>query len=200
MSNNQSVTADIWINEKQSLTKFFKEVLEMDIDTNIDIPEAPEDFVGLLYIPQIKGDVAIKAYKKFFGENSVYDNNYSKNIDAMIKQQQSRPDTPYFIRHRNGLEPDKIHLSKSYNDFCESGNNYMIPLEGILFALYYRWTTGDMIDVKGITIFHALDTDGCVLIMYRNDASQFGLDWGVYVSRYSNRGPRQVYLKESLPK
>lgn len=130
---------DIWHDSKESNKKFFKEVFGLDIDTSIPVPDAPEDFTGLLYIPQIKGDIAVKAYKKLFGEDSVYDNDYSKNIDEMIKSQQDRPNTPYFIRHRNGLEPDKEHLNKSYDDFCDDSNNYMVPLEGILFALYYRW-------------------------------------------------------------
>lgn len=167
----------------------------MDINTSIDVPDAPEDLTGLLYIPQIKGDIAVKAYKKHFGEKSVYDNDYSKKIDEMIKYQQARPNTPYFIRHRNGLEPDKEHLNKSYNDFCNDGNRYMVPLEGILFALYYRWQTGNMIDVKGVTRFHALDADRGVLHMFRDLVGRFQLGWRSRDFRLSCLGTRQVYLK-----
>lgn len=201
MSKKQSATADIWLNQKQSLTKFFKEVLEMDIDISIDIPKAPKSFVGLLYIPQIKCEIAIKAYKKLFGENSVddADNECTRNVDEMIGSQQARPNAPYFIRHRNGDEPDKIHLEKFSFDFCEDGNQYMIPLEGILFALYYRWTTNNSIDKLGVTILYAQASAGWDFEMGIYD-DQFGLNGYSRDGRYNNSGPRQVYFKDSLPK
>ncbi len=179
----------VHINSNQ---KFYKEVFGLDIDITLSVPLSPVDFVGLLYIPQMKGDLAVKAYRKIFGDTSVYDNDYSKNIDTMIKEQQTRPDGPYWIRHRNSIEPDAEHRNKSYNDFHKDGNNYMVPLEGILFALYYRWQTGQMIDVVGVTRFHALDTDGGVLGMIRNGDSQFRLVWHGRDSRFSDYGPRQV--------
>jgi hypothetical protein len=181
-----------WQEHLDSNQKFYKEIFGLDIDMTLALPEAPEDFVGLLYIPQMGGDLAVKAYKKLFGDNSVYDSDYSKNIDAVIKEQQDRPIAPYWIRHRNGVEPDSEHHNKSYDDFHKDGNKYMVPLEGILFALYYRWQTKYMIDVIGITRFHALDSDGHVLRMRGDDVSQFYLDWYSRGIRRVDSGPRQV--------
>lgn len=183
---------DMWASARDSNTLFYKEVFGIDVDCSIAIPTAPEDFTGPLFIPKMKGDTAVKAYEKLFGEDSMYQNDYSKNVDACIKSQQARPDAPYFIRHRDGVEPDKIHLNKSYNDFCKDGNSYMVPLEGILFALYYRWSTGNMIDVKGVTRFHALASDVGVLDMHRGGDGRFLLDWDFRVNRNFDRGPRQV--------
>lgn len=122
----------------------------------------------------------------------MYNNDYSKDIDACTKTKQFRPDGNYCITHVGTVEPDKKHLNKSYDDFCSDGNKYMIPIEGIIFALRYRFETNNMLDVKGVTRFHALDSDDCVLCMGRGGDGRFCLDWLDRDNRNAVRGPRQV--------
>ena len=186
--------ANPWFPQMEKIAHFRKEVFgkETNWDT-VTLPVYSEEFNTLEYIdPSISGKELVSAYKHLFKDESVYGNDYSKDIDAKTKEQQERPVSPYCIAHRGGIECDEIHRNKSYDDFCNDGNQYMVPREGITFALRYRFETKNMIDVKGITRFHALDSDGIVLCMNRDGDGQFYLDWYNRDGRYSDRGPRQV--------
>lgn len=188
------VTIDPWSAQKAKLVRFYKEIFGKDISfEGIKMPEYTKELSVLGFMDRsINGKMMIQAYKRLFENGSVYDNGYSKDIDKMIKEQQSRPEGNYAFSHAGGIEPDKLHLNKSYDDFHNDGNNYMVPLEGIMFALQYHFETGNMLDVKGVTRFHALDADGRVLSMYRDDVGQFHLDWFSRGNRHSDFGPRQV--------
>ena len=62
----------------------------------------------------------------------------------MIRKQQMRPSGNYAFAHVGGIEPEGIHLNKSYNTFCNDGNNHMIPIEGVMYALQYRFENHDI--------------------------------------------------------
>lgn len=189
-----------WVEQQENIQIFYNKVYEIlgmpvqEIDWNsVNIPDYSEEFSTLDYIDrQITGKQWIKVYKTLFGDDSVYNNDYSKDIDACTKTKQFRPEGNYCITHVGGIEPDKKHLNKSYNMFCEDGNKYMIPVEGIVFATRYRFETGNMLDVKGVTRFHALDTDGCVLGMDWGGGGQFRLGWFNRDDQDVGNGPRQV--------
>lgn len=191
---------DQWLNQKNKISVFYAKVYEIlglekkEIDwTATTMPEYSDEFPTLEFIDRsITGKQWIAVYKKLFGDSSVHTNDYSKDIDKMTKEQQSRPEGNYCVSHVGGVEPDTQHLNKSYNDFCADGNKYMVPIEGIISAIRRRLETGDMLDVTGVTYFHALDFDGSVISMFRDDDGQFYLDWRYRDDQYSCYGPRQV--------
>lgn len=68
----------------------------------------------------------------------------------------------------------------------------MVPKEGLFAAMRYRFETGNMLDVKGLTRFLALDSDGYAMRMDRYDDGRFGVVSGNRDYRDSDRGPREV--------
>ncbi len=132
---------DFWEEEKIKISHFYKEVFGTVLDwATIKTPEYNPSFPRLEYVDStLTGSVLIATYKRLFGDSSVYNNDYSKDIDAKTKEQQSRREGNYTFIHVGGIEPDKNHLNKSYDDFYQDSNQYMIPYEGIITALRYRF-------------------------------------------------------------
>lgn len=172
------------------LHTFFKEIFNLDIDY-IPCP-IKEGFDGYMIVPQgITEDMVFDAYDKKYGNTW----KYYESITKEIKEQQKRPKTPYIFAYKDQIEPDT--LNKSYDDFCNDGKNYMVPIEGLLVSLYRRWDKGDMLDVKGITRFHALDADGNAMDMCRDGNGQFDMGWCNHGFRRSDRGSRELFLNPS---
>lgn len=185
---------DIWEEQKQQISKFYLECLNITVDwVTVVIPAAAVDFKRLeLILADLTEDEIFDAYAKKFGKDKVW--KAYDSIRNAIKEQQDRPKGDYVLLHRGGLEPDTEHLNKSYDDFFKDGNNYMVPKEGLIAAFRHRFETGNMLDVKGITRFHALDSDGYVMYMFGNTNGEFYMDWYDGGSRYADSGPRQLFL------
>ena len=179
--------------EQEKVFKFYKEIFDLDIEAN-GLPAQNSNFTAIEYIDsRLTGPklFAGMCHPKVFGE-SVYKNDYSLDIDKMIREQQARPKSGYWFSHKGGVEPDAEHLNKSYNDFCKDGNKYMTPYEGIITAMRYKYETGKMLDIKGITRFHGLGHDGFVISMCCDDDGRFYMDWFIRGYQFSVCGPRQV--------
>lgn len=142
------------------------------------------------YIPTFTEDDIFNKYVQLFGEDSVW-KNYT-NIRNSIREQQSRPKAARLLIHRGGQEPDAEHLNKSYDMFYQDGKTYMIPIEGMIAALRYRVETTKMMDVKGLTRFHALDAYGYAMCMYRSSNGEFYVHSYYRDHCYSEYGPREV--------
>lgn len=191
---------DPWVNQKISISMFYNKVRKIlglsrqKIDwSNTVVPEYSEEFPVLDYVDRsITWAQWVEVYKKLFGIEMVFDNDYSKNIDTKIATQPARPVDSYPYSHKGGTEPDSEHLSDSYAMFSVDGNKYMIPIEGIIFATRYRFETGKTLDIKGETYFHALDFGGYAIRMYVLGNRQFFIDGGNRFRQNSLRGPRQV--------
>lgn len=185
---------DPWSAQKVKLVHFYKEVFDKDISfEGMKMPEYTEEFPVLGYIDcAITGNMMVQTYKRLFGDNSVC-GNYSADIDICTKHKQHRPQGNYCIAHVGGIEVDKKHLNKSYSDFHQDGNHYMIPVEGIIFALHYRFETGNMLNIKGVTRFHAHFIDFHVIRMGGCN-SRFRLDWQESNYGSPGGGPRQIKL------
>ena len=138
----------------------------------------------------ITEDKVFEAYKKEFGEDKVY--KAYNSISKAIKVQQDRPKGDYCFLHKGGAEPDAEHLNDSYNMFSVDGNKYMVPIEGMIAAFRYRTETGNMYDVKGLTRFHALDSDGDAVSMCGYDDGKFDIDSVNRGYQLPDYGPRQV--------
>ena len=136
----------------------------------------------------ITEDDAFNAYAKQFGKDKVW--KYYDSITSSIKEQQARPEDDYAVCHVGGDEADM--LGKSYDDGINAGIKFMIPKEGIISAFRYRTETGKMYDVKGLTRFAALDSDGDAMRMRRDVDGQFGISGGYRGLRDSDYGLRQV--------
>jgi hypothetical protein len=67
----------------------------------------------------------------------------------------------------------------------------MIPIEGLMAAFRYRVETGKMMDEKGLTRFHALDSDGDAMCMCEGNG-WLNVNGDFRDSRDADYGPREV--------
>jgi hypothetical protein len=187
-----SIPLNPWSDQIKKIDRFYISVFNLAINwSKIKLPVKIAGFDYLeCVVPELTEDDIFNAYAKKFGKDAVW--KYYNNIHKAIKEQQSRPSFEYTFSHRGGIEPDKEHLNKSYDDFYQDGNNYMVPKEGLLSAFRYRFETGNMWDIKGVTRFHTLDSDGFTLFMSRNGHGQFRVSCGNRDYRTSDDGPRQI--------
>jgi hypothetical protein len=187
-----AIPIDPWSDQKKKIERFYKSVFSFTIDwSKIMVPRKVEGFDSLEYVSRkLTEDDIFNAYAKKFGKDSVW--KYCDNIHKVIKEQQERPSGDYFFSHRGGIEPDEEHMNKSYDDFYQDGNDYMVIKEGLIAAFRYRFETGNMWDIKGLTRFHTLDSDGYALLMYRNVNGEFNVSHDNRDNHYSDRGPRQI--------
>lgn len=189
-------TNSVWDRQIEKLTKFWKDNFNHNIVwSELIFPEEKEGFNILEYIPNcFTEDDVFEKYKEIFGKDKVwcYYHTQLKKIRESIKTQQSRPEGSRLLLHCGGAEPDAEHLNKSYDDFSGDGKNYMVPIEGIITGLRYRVETGNMVDVKGLTTFHALDHDGYVMDVCRLGNVQLRIGKSNRNYRYSGHGPREV--------
>ena len=176
--------------------KVVREIFGIKVDwKGIAIPTGPAEFKHLeLILKELTEDQIYNAYAKKFGKDKVwkYYDSISKTINRDKGGEALRPKGNYLILHLGGDEPDVKHLNKSYNDFSDDGNKYMIVKEGMIAAMRYRFETDKMYDGKGFTRFHSLLADGNAMYMCGNGRGQFrisGFDRG---NRDSDHGPRQV--------
>ncbi len=194
-----AIEIDPWADQKKKIERFYKSNFNHIIDwSTTTLPEYDKKFPRLEYVHAgFNCKRYITAYKKKFGDDKVSSNSYSQNPDNAIDTQQDRPKGNYCFAWAGTIEPDTEHLNKSYDDFCNDGNDYMIPKEGIIAAFRERFETGNMLDVKGLTRFHALDSDGYALGMLCYDYDRFNVCLGLRVNRYPVHGPRQLKLSKT---
>lgn len=186
------IPLDPWSDQKKKIDRFYKSIFSFTIDwSKIMIYQKIEGFDSLEYVShKLTEDDIFNAYAKKFGKDSVW--KYCDNIHKVIKEQQVGQSGDYSFSHRGGIEPDEEHLNKSYDDFYQDGNDYMVIKEGLIAAFRYRFETGNMWDIKGLTRFHTLDSGGLALYMRRNDHARFSVSHDNRGSHNSARGPRQI--------
>jgi len=184
------VKVDQWTEEKRRIEKFYKKFFNQSIDwTKFSLPVKNEKMNRLDFsFLDITEDKYFEAYAEKFGKDAVW--KYYNSITEAIKEQQERPIGDYPYCHVGGDEPDL--LNKSYDDGISGNIKFMIPKEGIISAFRYRVETGKMYDVKGLTRFAALDSDGNVMSMHRDYYGQFNVGGGNRGSRNPINGLRQV--------
>lgn len=161
---------------------FFKDLFNIDV-------ENPVQKEGHISLPMPKGLTCDQIYKVMETKFSCW--KWCDSIDAVIKEQQKRPDS-YVFTFKDSIEPDIEHRNKSYNDFKDDGNTYMIPKEGMLAYLYVFWLRGDKLDVIGLTRLHALDSGGYAMGMYRHSNGRFYINGLGRGYRDTGIGPRQI--------
>lgn len=182
---------DPWSDQKKKVERFYKSIFNFTIDwSKVKLPVKVAGFDYLEYVlPKLTEDDIFNAYAKKFGKDKVW--KYCDNIHKAIKEQQSRPSENYTFSHRGGIEPDVEHLNKGYDDFYQDGNNYMVPKEGLISAFRYRFETGNMWDIKGLTLFHSF-VIGNVLGMRYDVNGQFSVYHDNCDHRCPDFGPRQI--------
>lgn len=190
---------DLWFEERKKIETFYKKLFNLTVDwsrVSMPKPEKEDSMNRIEYISEkITEDQALKVYANTFGENSVWVypwKLYKKSVIEIIKTKQARPTGDYVISHCGGNEPDV--LDKSYN-FGLNRMKFMIPIEGIVAALRYRFETGKMMDVIGRTTFAALDfKDELAITMEisKNTEAQFHIGFCYPDAHYPINGLRQV--------
>ena len=182
--------------EKEKISKFYQECFGIKVDwRGITIPTGPARLKHLeLILEELTEDQIFEAYARSLGEEKVWRSyvSISKSINREKGGEALRPKGNYAILHLGGDEPDAKHLNKSYNDFSDDGNQYMIVKEGLIAAMRHRFETRKAYDVNGLTRFHSLDSKGGAMFMCWCFEGQFGLYGLGHDYRYSSYGPRQV--------
>ncbi|MBP6908227.1 MAG: hypothetical protein KBB75_00170 [Candidatus Pacebacteria bacterium] len=189
-----NIPIDPWAGQKKKIERFYKSIFNLTIDwSKVSLPAYDEKYPRLEYVHgAFHRREYIDGYKKKFGDSSVGPNPYSQTPDSAVKTEQDHPKGNYCFAWKGTIEPDQEHLNKSYNDFCSDGNQYMIPKEGIIVAFRERFESGNMLDIKGLTRFHALDFGDCTMDMRRNGGGRFEVGFDSRGDRNSFYGPRQI--------
>ncbi|MBI2631027.1 hypothetical protein HYW73_02320 [Candidatus Nomurabacteria bacterium] len=185
-----AIKVDLWAQEKKRIENFYRKFFNRAIDwTKITLP-AKKDGMNRLEVvfADITEDAILAAYAKKFGTNAVW--KYYDSITNSIREQQARPDGDYAFCHVGGDEADLP--GKSYDDGINAGIKFMTPKEGLIAVFRHRVETSKMYDVKGLTRFSALVTDGSAMYMYRYDYGQFCVGHDDRGSRNPDHGLRQV--------
>lgn len=191
-----SISTDPWSEEKAKISYFYKSCFKDNKWKNPDwehtlISEAKDNMKRLEFIfLEMTEQEAFDAYVDYFGKDKTWKawNDITKNINHETIQ--SRPKHNYPMLHAGGDEPDL--LNKSYNDGVGQNIIFMTPIEGIISAFRYRFETGKMYDVVGLTRLSALDRDGDAVSMYRYSNGEFHVDGGNRYIRFSDLGLRQI--------
>lgn len=185
---------NIWQPQMDAISTFYLKYFNVTVDwAQIVLPKWTKERPRLeLILPKITGQMMINAYKKEFGNNAVWDNIFTQNLEKNIKTQQARSAEPYAFAWTGEVECDTEWKNKSYNDIKDTTSNLMIPIEGILCALRFRIDTSTMLDQKGLTRFHSLDSDSSVLGMGRFGGGQFSIGNDVVGVRNADGGFRQI--------
>jgi hypothetical protein len=187
---------DLWSEEKAKISHFYKTCFKDKKWKNPDwehslIPGVNDNLKRLEFIfIKMTEQEAFNAYLDYFGKDNVWKawDDITKNIDTKTIQQ--RPKQNYPILHVGGDEPDL--LNKSYDDGISENIIFMTPLEGIISAFRYRFETGKMYDVIGLTRLSALGRNGDAVRMCRVNDGRFSVDSRNRVYRNSYNGLRQV--------
>jgi hypothetical protein len=175
-----AIPIDPWTVEKRKISHFYKTCFTNKKWKNpnweqVIIPTGDENLKRPEFIfSEMAVQEAFDAYANYFGKDKVWKawEDISKAIDPETVQ--PRPKQNYAILHVGGDEPDL--LNKSYNDGISENIIFMTPLEGIISAFRYRFETGKMYDVIGVTRLSALDQDGYAMLMCRNTDGKFHVD------------------------
>jgi hypothetical protein len=196
------IPIDLWGEEKRKISHFYKSCFKDKKWKNPDLEHAlfPE-ITGNLKRPDYIFsemneviDVAFDSYAEFFGKDKAW-KAWEKIANAMDYESiQPRPRKDYVFLHVGGDEPDL--LDKSYDDGISENIIFMTPLEGIISAFRYRFETGKMYDVIGLTRLSALDQDGYAMGMCKGDDGKFSIGSLNRGNRHSNCGLRQVKVSK----
>jgi len=193
-----SISIDPWVEENRKISHFYKTCFNENKWKNpnweqVTISTADEKFKRLefIFVETMTEDDALDAYALRFGKDKVW-KEWNDLLVKVIDREtvQARPKQNYAMIHVGGDEPDL--LNKSYNDGISENIIFMTPLEGIISAFRYRFETGKMYDVKGVTRLSALDHDGYAMHMYGGNDGEFSMDSYDRDNRFSDVGLRQV--------
>lgn len=192
-----AIPIDPWTEEKKKISLFYKTCFTDNKWKNpnweqVTIPEPEGNLKRLefIFIETMTEDDALDAYALRFGKDKVW----KAWSDALVKvidraTVQLRPKQNYAGLHVGGDEPDL--LGKSYDDGISENIIFMTPLEGIISAFRYRFETGKMYDVVGITRLSALDRYGNAMCMYRGSHGEFCMGGSNRGNCYPDYGLRQ---------
>lgn len=161
---------------------------------DLTMPDLPTDLTEIAIIPaHLSAEQLFALCQKYFPSWK-----YHGNLDE-VSAEQVRPTGTYVIGYRGGIEPDSVHLGKSYDVAMKEELIFMNPKERMVAELRYAVPDGvylhHHLDVKGISILSSLAAGGGAFCVSWRPGS-----WGFHVYGYfrsyvdSGHGPRQVVL------
>lgn len=185
----------LWGEEKSKISNFYKTCFKkkswIPNWEKVTIPTGDENLKRLEFIfPKMTVQEAFDAYADYFGKDKTWKawDDITKAINPETVQ--PRPGENYTILHVGGDEPDL--LNKSYDDGVSEAIIFMTPLEGIISAFRYRFETGKMYDVIGVTRLSALARHGDAMCLYGDADGEFCVDSRNRDRRGSQLGLRQI--------
>lgn len=185
---------DIWLEEKTKITNFYQTCFGDKWIPNFEdvkIPEITGELKRLEFIfPQMTEQEAFDAYKSYFSKDKTWKawDDITKAINPESVQLRSKQN--YAMLHVGGDEPDLLNYS--YDDGIEQNIIFLNPLEGIISAFRYRFETGKMYDVIGVTRLSALYHDGSAMSMCEGNNGDFRVVSGNRDDHISHIGLRQT--------
>lgn len=188
----------LWVDQIEAISKFYKEEFGITINWRcIAVPEWTPEKPRLEYRRvSLKGKAIVEKYNARFGDLAT--NDISEDPDFYIHDQQDDPVEDYVFAWSGSSEPDTEHLDKSYSMYCDDGNKYFTPIEGIIAAYRKRYENGEILDQKGSTFFHALDNDYDVMLMNYTSGKLFISSSDYHDYHEPNSGPRQKIICKKI--
>lgn len=192
-----TIPVDSWTEEKRKISHFYKTCFSNKKwkNPNWEQTTIPAGDGNLKRLEFIFGEMTLQeafdSYALYFGKDKVW-KAWSQSLTEVIDPTsvQPRPKGNYAMLHVGGDEPDL--LNKSYNDGVSKSIIFMIPLEGIISAFRYRFETGKMYDVIGVTRLSAFDRNGSAMLMCGGTDGRFNVGGFDRDYRYPDSGLRQV--------
>ena len=142
-------SAKEFIADYESLTRFFKEIFDYDLNlTGIKIPKK-ENFTSYMAVPPdfTEAFISQKFVEKFkIKFESSFGSNISEHINFELEQR--RPKRLYLFAHKGGDWADKEYLDKSNNDAEKDRILFTNVKEYLLITGFTKFTKGKFLHVS----------------------------------------------------
>jgi hypothetical protein len=136
-------------NIREEWQEIYRKYFRMTVDfTKVTIPESPDDFSRVVFIPQgLTYEQIVKVLKKKF---KVYLD--IENLDKDIKDDVRTSDHAYAVCFRERAEADEEWNNTSADKLKEKGINSITLMQRLILELKYFDETVKHLDIKNVTL------------------------------------------------
>lgn len=150
-------------NIREEWQEFYRKYFRMTVDfTEVTIPQSPDDFSRVVFIPQglTYADI-VKVLKKRL---KVWF--YTEKLDKDIRNDVRTSNQAYAVCFRERVEADEEWKSTSADKLKEKGINSITLMERLVLELKYFDETAEHLDIQNVTLCAgSRDSDGVVPVV-----------------------------------
>ncbi|MFW0837796.1 MAG: hypothetical protein ACKKL5_02235 [Candidatus Komeilibacteria bacterium] len=159
---------------RQEWQEFYRKYFRLTVDfTDVTIPESPDDFSRVVFIPQgLSYADIVKVLKKKF---KVY--LYTENLDKGIRNDVRTSNQAYAVCFRERVEADEEWKNTSADMLKEKGINSITLMERLILELKYYDETGEHLDISNVTLCAGSRHPVGVVPGVRWDGGWLQVDW-----------------------